>query len=558
MPPLLAPIWLPLIGAAIISGVLLSWLVPGTTEGQPLAARFVDATESSGLTFTHHGGANPADAPTTLGGGVVVFDYDVDGDPDLFLVNGADWPWEESLAKRASRNACALFRNDGGGRFSDVSALAELNLEFLGMAAAAGDFDGDALPDVYVTGIGANHLFRNRGGGRFEDVTEQAGVGGDSNAWSTGATWVDIDQDGRLDLVVCHYARWPEEVGLDGAFSVALMGRSYGTPTGFLGAPPTVYRNIGDGRFSIVPGSAGLVAVDGETGLPAARALAVVPGDENNDGLPDLLFTFHTHRAVLFLNQGGGRFRRWTGVELDRREGGSAAPLPFLPAGGLDGRLRTLRSLDRLTAASETGEPAAHVSLDSRLGLALADFDHDGRVEAFAGNGKLEPDINRFEGGHDFAAIPHLLWRGPDDSWHPVTGEAPGWARPLTARGVATADFDGDGDLDVVLTQFGGAPVLLRNEARTDSPWLAIELASSPGIRSPFGARVEVHTPRRVHVQIYAPAIGLFAQSDSTLIFGLGEDARVRRVVVTWPDGARQEFRPEGINRRLVIAHPHA
>ncbi len=553
VPPLLAPIWLPLIGAAIVSGVLLSWLMPVEPRGQPPAVRFTDATQASGIAFTHQAGANPADAPTTLGGGVAVLDYDADGDPDLFFVNGADWPWEESLAKRASRRTCALYRNDGNGRFTDVSALAELNLEFQGMAAAAGDFDQDGLPDLFVTGVGANHLFRNRGGGRFEDVTEQAGVAGDSNAWSTGATWVDIDNDGRLDLVVCHYARWPEEVGLDGAFSVALMGRSYGMPTGFLGSPPTVYRNLGDGRFAVVPGSAGLIAIDAETGLPAGLALAAIPGDENNDGLLDLLCTFHRRPAALFLNEGNGRFRPWTGVDLDRREGGSATPLPFLPAGGTDARLRTLRSFAPSSPRTDEDNDS-RVNLDTRLGLALADFDHDGRLEAFAGNGRLEPDINRFEGGYDLASVPHLLWReAARGRWVSAWDEPPAWARPLTTRAVATADFDGDGDLDVVLTQFNGPAVLLRNDGRGEAPWLGIDLLAGPEGRTPIGARVEVHTPRRVHVNTYVPPVGLLAQSGSTLFFGLGEDARVRRVVVTWPDGRRTEFRPEGINRRLRV-----
>lgn len=558
MPSLLLPIWLPLIGAAIISGVLLTRLAPPLHRGGAApAVRFTDVTAGTGIRFVHRIGANPAETPTTLGGGVVIVDVDGDGDEDLFFTNGADWPWEESLAKRASRNTCALYRNDGDARFTDITALAGLNLEFQAMAAAAGDFDGDGLPDLYVTGVGSNHLFRNRGAGRFEDVTERAGVGGDDNAWSTGAAWIDVDGDGRLDLVVCTYARWPREVGLDGAFSIALMGRSYGSPTGFLGAPPTVYRNRGDGRFEPVPDAAGLAATDAQTGLPIARTLAVVPGDANNDGLLDLLVTYHTHPAVLFLNHGQGRFVRSGGAGFYRPEGGSASPLPFLTAGGDDDRLRLLHSLAAAAVVPDPAEPGAAVALESRLGLALADFDRDGRLEALSGSGRIEPEVNRFELGRDFAAPPRLLWRDATGAWTWSASDDPApWARPLQTRGVAVGDLDGDGDLDAVLTQFDGSPVVLRNDSRGELPWLAIELVMPPGQGVVSGARVEVHTPRRIHLRTHAPAMGLFAQSSGSLFFGLGDDARVRRIVVTWPGGYRQEVRPEGINRRLTIRRP--
>ncbi|HYD84642.1 MAG TPA: VCBS repeat-containing protein, partial [Opitutus sp.] len=256
MPPLL-PVLLPVVIAAIVTGLLFAWWFPPTPPGAvaPMV-RFTDVTAEAGLL----GWSSPesGETPTTLGGGVVCFDYDNDDHDDLLFVGGAPWPWEEGMAKRVSGRSVALFRNDGSGKFRETTAMAGLNIELQGMSAAAGDFDNDGLTDVFVTGVGANHLFRNIGRGRFEDVTESAGVIAAENTWSTGATWIDFDEDGKLDLVVAHYARWSREVDLRMAFVVANVGHSYGAPAGFIGMFPSVYRNVGDGRFALVPNSAGL------------------------------------------------------------------------------------------------------------------------------------------------------------------------------------------------------------------------------------------------------------------------------------------------------------
>ena len=558
VPPLL-PVLLPIVIAAVVTGVLFAWWFPPTAPGGAApVARFTDITAEAGLTAGPETAANP-DALTTLGGGVVCFDYDGDGHPDLFFVGGTAWPWEEPMAKRASRGSLALFHNDGKGHFTDVTAIAGLNVDLQGMSAAAGDFDNDGLPDLFVTCVGTNHLFRNRGNGRFEDVTEQAGVGGEENTWSTGAAWIDIDGDGRLDLVVCHYARWPREVELAMAFNIAAVGRSYGAPTGFIGAFPSVYRNLGNGRFALMPGAAGLHDIDPQTGFPVAKALAVTPVDANGDGKLDLLFSYLTSENALFLNQGNGTFRRWTGG-IDRRQEGASAGLvaaTSLSLSNVTGADERFAALQAAAALDERTHEETFSPLRSKLGVALLDYDLDGRVDLFSGNGRAEPETNHFERGRNFGATPELLWnRGNGWVAAPRANAGEAWARPLTARGVAVADFDGDGDLDVVIAQNGGPPRLMRNDQRSGWPWLQIDLVATRGPREAGGARVEVHTPRRVLVQTMAPAMGFMAQSASTLVFGLGDDARVRKIVVRWPSGTRQEVRPAGVNRRLVITEP--
>jgi hypothetical protein len=552
----LLPVLLPLVVAAIVTGVLFSWMFPPVAPGkEPPAMRFTDVTAEAGIKE----GAEAAETPalTTLGGGVVCFDYDGDGDVDLLFVKGTKWPWETSMAKRLTGTSLELYRNDGTGHFSDVTAVAGLNVELQGMSATAGDFDNDGLPDIFVTCVGSNHLYHNRGRGHFEDVTDAAGVAGEENTWSTGAAWIDYDNDGLLDLVVGHYAGWAQEMPLEMAFTVANVGHSYGTPTGFIGVFPSLYRNVGDGRFTLVKDGAGLRATDAQTGFPLAKTLAVVPVDVNEDGQLELLFTYHTGEATVFLNQANGSFRRWAGGADQRREGistglGAASSLPFAQLSGTNERFAALQTImTREERPTERG-----VSLLAKLGLALMDYDLDGRVDVFTGNARAEADVNRFEQGRDFSAKPGVLWNGGNE-WVGAlfpTGAAMGDI-PF-ARGIATGDFDGDGDSDIAIARHNGAPRILRNDQREGLPWLQIDLVAKQGVRGADGARVEVHTPSRVLAQTAAPAVSYMAQSTSTLTFGLGDDARVRKIVVRWPSGVRSAMRPDGVNRKLVLLEP--
>lgn len=549
----LLPVLLPLVVTAIALSALFAWLFPPAAETGAPAVRFTDVTEEAGLRFLHQQGG--AETPTTLGGGVTVLDFNQDGLPDLFFTNGAPWPWEESLDKRLTASA-ALFRNDGNGRFTNVTAAAGLNVPLQAMTAVAGDYDGDGRPDLFVTCIGSNRLFRNLGNGRFEDVTETAGVGGEDNAWSSGAAWLDVDGDGRLDLIVLHYARWPRDIGLGQAFGVAAMGRSYGAPTGFFSAHPTVWRNLGDGRFAAMPDSAGLRDIDPETGRPVAWPLALAALDANGDRRLDLLIAYHQHAPSLFLARDDGTFEKQAVSQAPRQEGASAsfASTGVLPIASSSGDAERLRAL---LAVGSLARDQSVLPLAARLGVVAADLDLDGRFEVFSGQGLAEPGVNRFENGRDFARAPQVFWlRG--ETWQPLFG--PGTGDPalpaLTARGVAAADFDGDGDPDFVIIQNNGTPVLLRNDQRAGSPWLRLRLTATRSEASAGGARVEVHTPRRVLAQTVAPILGFMAQSESTLTFGLGEDARVRKVVIQWPSGRTQELKPDALNRTLDVREP--
>ncbi len=554
----LVPVLAPLAVAAIVVGVLFSRLFPFAAQtGYAPAVRFTDVTEEAGLNFVHDNGTREDEGtPTTLPGAVAFLDYDNDGRQDLFFVSGTTWPWIPSAM--GGPPTCALYHNDGSGHFTDVTREAGLDITMLGMGVAVGDYDGDGFPDIFITGIGGNRLFHNQGDGKFVDVTDSAGVGGDDHVWSTGAVWIDIFGEGRLDLVVCNYARWAGETSLREAFTAENVGPSYTAPAGFVSVFPSVYRNLGNGKFVEVSAKTGLDLIDRQTGFPRALPLAVAAVDANGDGRLDLLFTYQSGEDVLFINQGNGTFRQWRPSTAERREGASAGlagPSELARPGQATDRLDVLRAAG-LALGPVSGEAESHCELRGKLGVALLDYDLDGRMDIVSGNGLTEPGLNRFEHGRGFEAAPALLWND-GHGWERAPGGAAVLGGKMVARGVAVADVEGNGSLDVVIAQNGGPPRLLRNDQRLHHAWLRVDLVGTHCQRDAGGARVEVHTPRGVLVQTMEPAMGFMAQSEKTLTFGLGDDDRVRSVVVRWPSGARQEVRSPGINRRLVITEPN-
>jgi hypothetical protein len=557
----LVPVLLPIAVVAIVLGLVFPVLFPVAPQGAAAPpARFTDVTRASGLAFTHESGAAPGeDPPTTLPGAVAFLDYDNDGHPDLFFVGGMAWPWNPPAS--GAPPTCALYHNDGAGHFTDVTRAAGLDRGLLGMGVAVGDYDGDGYPDIFVAGIGGSRLFHNEGNGTFRDVTLAAGLRGGDHVWSSAAVWIDLYGDGRLDLVVCNYARWARESNLRDAFAAEAAGPSYTAQTGFVSAFPTVYRNLGHGRFVDVSARAGLNQIDRQTGFPRANPLAVAAVDVNGDGRLDLLFTYQSGPDALFLNQGDGTFRAWEPGAPEARGGSLAGivgtgALAFAHPAQAPGRLGILRAAGlALSPGAEEGEIYCH--LRDKLGVALLDYDLDGRMDLVSGNGLAEPSLAHFERARDFSGVPTLLWN--DGAGWATAGRLAGTggrAERLVARGVAVADVYGDGRVAVVIAQDGGPPHLFRNDLLLHNAWLRVDLVGTHCQRDAGGARVEVHTPRGTLVQTMEPAMGFMAQSEKTLTFGLGADDRVRSVVVRWPSGARQEVRVPGVNRRIVITEP--
>ena len=523
---------------------------PRTTI-QPPAIQFTDITQSAGIDFVHENGAyGERLLPETMGGGVAFFDYDADGDQDLLFVNSDHWPWRPAPPTRPTSH---LYRNLGGGTFEDVSTAAGLDLTLYGMGVAVGDYDGDGDLDAYITALGGNRLLRNVDG-RFIDVTDAVGVAGADDAWSTGAAFFDYDRDGDLDLFVCNYVRWSPEIDREVDYRLTGVGRAYGPPTDFAGVDNTLFRNDG-GRFRDVSAESGIQVANPATGLAVGKALAALPVDVNGDGWLDVAVANDTVRNFLFLNRQDGSFRE-ASVEL-----GLAFDTAGLATGAMGIDAAHFANDERLAIAignfanemtsfyvSRAGANlfsddaiVAGIGAESRraltFGLLFLDVDLDGRLDLFAANGHVEPEITKVQASQRYAQPPQLFWNCGSRCTRPFQLLDGTLDTPIVGRGAAYADIDGDGDLDLALTQAGGSAVLLRNDQRLGNHWLRLKLrARSPNVHA-IGARVIVEASSKRQFRTVMPSRSYLSQVEPTLTFGLGTANRVDMVTIIWPDG---------------------
>ena len=530
-------------------------LLPPTAV-EPPSIRFTNITESAGIRFVHENGAyGERLLPETMGGGIAFFDHDGDRDQDLLLINSDYWPWRPVPPSRPTSH---LYRNLGNGTFEDVSSTAGFDLTLYGMGVAVGDYDGDGHVDAYVTALGGNRMMRNVGG-RFIDVTEDIGAAGDTDAWSTGAAFLDYDRDGDLDLFVCNYVRWSPEIDREVDYRLTGIGRAYGPPTDFPGTNSYLFRNDG-GRFTDVSAETGIHVSNVATGLPEGKALAALPVDVNGDGWPDIAVANDTVRNFLFLNLGDGTFRE-AGIELGLAfdPGGLATGAMGIDAAHFanDARLGIAigNFANEMTSfyVSRAGEDVfsddaivAGVGADSRraltFGLVFLDADLDGRVDLFAVNGHVEPEIARVQASQRHAQPAQLFWNCGPDCARPFQLVRGTLETPWVARGAAYADIDGDGDLDLALTQTGASAVLLRNDQATDNHWLRLALRAPPPNVHAIGARAVVEASGTRQLRTVMPSRSYLSQVESVLTFGLGAQDRVDAVTVTWPNGETETW----------------
>jgi hypothetical protein len=568
----------------IVTGLAVLWWIAHEPQSssrgprQPPAARFENVTASSGVDFIHHNGARGEKLlPESMGGGVAFLDYDNDGAPDLLLINSGEWSQSESTnaPSRTAGGVASLYRNDGTGRFTNVTAGSGLDVAFYGMGVACGDFDNDGWVDVFVTGVGDHRLFKNLGGGKFADITRSAGVQAQPEQWSTSAAWLDFDNDGRLDLLVGNYVKWSAEEDRRQTFTYDGRTRAYGPPRLFPGTYPTLYHNEGGGRFLDVSARAGL-QVRNPAGEPLAKTLGVAPVDLDADGWIDVILANDTVQNLVFRNEHNGTFREIgarsgiafdafgatrgaMGIDTARFHNDGALAIAI---GNFANEMNSLyvTQNDPLHFADEAIRaglgPASQNLL--KFGLFFFDYDLDGRLDVLTANGHLDPDISRFAPRQSYRQPAQLFWNhggGRDGQFVAVSPEAAGsdLFQPIVGRGSAFADWDGDGDLDVVLTQIGGPPSLLRNDQRLDHAWVRVRLQGRTSNRDGIGAWVRLRSGGQTLSRQVMPTKGYLSQSELVLTFGLGTRGSIEEMDVLWPSGKRQRVTGLQTNRLNVV-----
>jgi hypothetical protein len=535
----------------------------------PPAVQFTDITAQAGIDFVHVNGAyGERLMPETLGSGAAFFDYDNDGDPDLFLDNFHYWPDHPGEGTPTQ----ALYRNDGDGRFTDVSEQAGLALEAYGIGVAVGDYDGDGWRDLFLTTLYENRLLRNEQG-RFRDVTEAAGVAGGDDRWSTGAAFFDYDRDGDLDLFVANYVKWTRQADLNIDFRLAGLGRAYGAPNHFIGLNSYLYRNEGDGRFTDVSAAAGIEVKDAESRLPVGKGLAVAPTDYDGDGWVDLFVANDTARNFLFRNKGDGTFEEigaFEGIAYDLNGKTTGAMGIDVARYRNDAELGVAignfaNEMSSLFVTTGGRPPFADEAVTEGLGspsrLALTfgvlflDYDLDGRLDLLQANGHLEHEINKVQASQQYAQPAQLFWNCGADcpaSFVPVD-ERGDLAQPMVGRAAAYADIDGDGDLDVLITQNGRRPVLLRNDQQLGHHWLRLRLVGTAPNRDAVGARVTLKSGGVTQYREVMPTRSYLSQVELPVTFGLGENTSVEQVEIVWPDGSVQSMTPTAVDTTLTV-----
>jgi len=515
---------------------------------------FTDVTAQAGIHFTHNAGRSGKKyLPETLGAGAAFFDADGDGWPDILFVNGKDF------TPHGRRTTAALYRNNRNGTFTDVTAGSGLDIEIYGMGVAIGDYDNDGRDDVYITALDGDHLFHNEGNFKFRDVTKESGIRNAS--FGSSAAWLDYDRDGKLDLFVANYVQWTEK----GDLKCSLDGstKSYCTPESYKGTSSRLYHNLGGGRFEDVTERAGL-------GDPTSKSLGVTILDYNNDGWPDIFVANDTQPNKLYRNLGNGTFKEegmTAGVAYGEdgvARGAMGADAgdydrsgrPHLLVGNFSNQMLGLyhnegNGLFVDEAPSSTVGRASLLSLS--FGVFFFDYDLDGYPDIFAANGHIEDEIGRVQPKVSYRELPLLFRNLGNHKFENVSGQlGPGFAQPMVARGAAYADYDHDGDLDLIVSTNNGPAHLLRNDGGNRNHWLSVRLAGTKSSRDGIGAVVRVEGAGGKQWNMVRSGSSYCSQSDLALTFGLGQDSTAN-LEIAWPSGTDQRFQNVAANQRLLI-----
>jgi enediyne biosynthesis protein E4 len=519
------------------------------------AVRLVDISNQAGIHFSHYNGsAGKKWLPETIGAGCAFTDLDGDGWADIFLLNGKDW------TPSRTRHFGAFYHNNRNGTFSDITKGSGLDVEMYANGVAVADYDNDGLPDIYVTALEGDHLFHNEGHGHFKDVTAASGI---RNAnFGVSAAWFDFDRDGKADLVVANYVQWSGTKDI--RCSMDGKTKSYCTPEVYKGESLKLYHNLGNGRFGDVTKKAGL-------DNPSSKSLGIVIFDYNGDGWPDLFIANDTQPNKLYRNNKNGTFTE-QGVEagLAYADDGTARGAmgadaadydrsghPHLVVGNFSKQMMALYHNDGsglfLDVASSTALSRSTL-FDVTFGTFFFDYDLDGFPDIFAVNGHIEPDINRTQSDLQFREPARVFHNNGHGSFEDAGNSVgPDIRRPIVGRGAAYADFDHDGDLDILITANGGPAELLRNDGGNRNNWISVRLIGRQSNRSGLGAVVRIESSSGKQWQVVHSGSSYCSQSDLALTFGLKQDRTVSKLIVEWPSGKKQHFENVPVSRFVTI-----
>jgi hypothetical protein len=515
--------------------------------------RFEDASEKAGINFVHSFGSRQLGSLLEgTGAGCVWFDYNNDGLPDLYVVNGRPlddamhpYPLKEKPAVPPHNH---LYRNDGNGNFTDVTDKAGLNPDLYSIAVAAADYDNDGYVDLLVTGYSRTILYRNDGKGHFTDITEKAGVKVDG--WAISSTWLDYDKDGCVDLFVGRYVKF------DPKYRAYYAADNYPGPLDYEGETNRLYRNNCNGTLTDVTDKSGIGAYVG-------RTMGVTAADFDNDGWDDIYVANDRTENFLFRNKHDGTFEEVgndTGSAFGQNGESTSSMGPVfadLEGRGVldlwvtDGHYNRLLRNTGKQAFEDIGASNGVSQTNAQYvswGTGIYDFDDDGQL-----------DILIFHGGL-IHLIPqeHTLFRGLGNGRFADVSESAGAIinERTVARGACFADYDNDGKVDAFLVNLGAKGTLIHNVSTGTGHWLAINLKGTKSNRDGIGARVEVHAGDKRWTAERVAGSGYLSQDDGRMHFGLGAATQIDKILVHWPSGREQTLEKQSVDRVLTIEEP--